>query len=98
MTLWCIWKMRNDLVFNNIEQNHSQVVIKSVNLAMQLIITFHRNLGNGQNRNDNMIKWMFPSAGKVKINTDGSSALNSSYGSYGGLARTDVALLGQLQR
>ena len=46
---------------------------------------------NSQHSNDNLIKWSFLGAGKVKINTDGSSNPNYSFGSYGGLARTDQA-------
>lgn len=46
-------------------------------------------MDNLNDSNSKLIASRFPNAGKVKINTNGSSINETGYGSYGGLARND---------
>ena len=89
-TIWHIWKMRNDFQFNDKEQSDNQVALKSINFARWVQDAFHKDNLNIHHSQPPLIRWVFPPAGFIKINTDGCCFnTNPSCGSFGGLARNE---------
>jgi hypothetical protein len=70
MTLWCIWKRRNEKVWENAE--------KDVRILVQLVrdsfgaMREERSMNDGPcvNKSNGNGIWLSPSAGKVKYNVD----------------------------
>jgi len=89
VTLWNLWKMRNDLQFNDIVICENSVARNSLTFANDIAMAFNRGTKDDKKGNETLIKWFFPPAGCIKINTDGSSSNEGSCGSFGGLVRTD---------
>lgn len=71
-TLWNIWLRRNDLQFNEKDQNWNQIVMKSIEFTKTTCLAFNNNLGDTTRADDRLIKWCFQRARRIKINTDGS--------------------------
>ena len=84
--IWNLWKMRNNFLFNNVDLHPNQVAIKSICLADNIHDAFKSNRLSGDSE-PTLIKWYLPLAGKIKLNTDGSTSNVYGYASFGGVAR-----------
>ena len=87
-TIWNLWKTRNNRHFNNIDMDHIHVATCTLKFADDIHNAFD-TLVETSTRNQDLIKWFFPRAGTVKINSDGSTFGNHRWAAYGGLARDD---------
>lgn len=83
-----IWKATNDLQFNNSRLTTDQIAIKSISLTSEIQKAFYSDSGTDMNMYPTLIRWSFPTAGKFKINTDGSVD-RWERRNFGGLARSE---------
>lgn len=88
VTLWNIWIMRNKKVFDNIDPNPVTVYTKCLQFASEIIELSTVKFGP-ISRTTKLISWNFPGAGKLKLNTDGSSRGNPGPAGYGGVFREE---------
>ena len=71
ITLYCIWKARNDVVFNNKTLDHTRIIFT----AAHLFKNYFKDKKNEEkhiNRNVENICWKPPDRDKIKLNFDGS--------------------------
>lgn len=81
ITVWTLWKARNDRQFNNVMADPNQIAIKSLNLA------FETNLIKESATPHNFINWVFPPVGIVKKNTNGSQFRDFGWAAYNKVVR-----------
>ncbi|CAA0822774.1 Polynucleotidyl transferase- ribonuclease H-like superfamily protein [Striga hermonthica] len=90
VTVWQIWKGRNDKILSDMEfivSNKIRDVLSFVH-GIQLTRSIEHHLGGfGAGRGVHLIRWTAPAMGTIKINTDGSLLTSSGMASAGGLAR-----------
>ncbi|CAL5338789.1 unnamed protein product [Camellia sinensis] len=89
ITLWLIWKEMNKEVF----ENHT----KLPHISAKLILTQAREtqdafkaILNPHYKDPQLMFWSCPIAGKLKLNTDGSSKGDPGQAGYGGLLRDEA--------
>ncbi|CAL5371297.1 unnamed protein product [Camellia sinensis] len=86
VTLWRLWKARNNVVFNQ-EAIHTQELVRQIqHEAAKIHYAFHTDHFTGDYLHFKT-NWCPPCAGKIKLNTDGCSKGNPGPAGYGGLCR-----------
>lgn len=79
--IWCVWRMRNAAVFDNLSQDIRACIRKIKSMMSNLMII--RTFGVKPNfRNNSLLKevyWYKPQPGWHKINTDGAARGNPVY-------------------
>ncbi|GAA0158288.1 hypothetical protein LIER_15362 [Lithospermum erythrorhizon] len=74
--LWCLWKSRNGVVFENISASMENIIQHGINLATDFQqatgTTFGRDEGRGQvgSAPESMSRWKPPQQNFIKINCD----------------------------
>lgn len=74
VTLWNLWKGRNNFQFNGNHINNYQIAFKSKMMVRDIQSAFDSKKDQVNSNNIRLIKWIFPNAGTSKINTNRSLA------------------------
>lgn len=67
---------------------------ESSNFASSIVHAFKQSTNTPNTNHERLIKWNFPPAGTVKVNTDGSCLGNPGPASFGGVARATIEEIG----
>ncbi|XVE58507.1 hypothetical protein DITRI_Ditri04bG0175000 [Diplodiscus trichospermus] len=89
ITIWWLWRWRNDFVFNNVVKSKEYKIVWIKDRILETINAFTKN-PVGAHARDFVIKsvrWIPPSHGWVKLNTDGSLRPSGETARGGGLVR-----------
>ncbi|KAL6975986.1 hypothetical protein U1Q18_052708 [Sarracenia purpurea var. burkii] len=85
--LWYLWLARNKKVFDGIEWDPNYITRSINSLAGDIISAFGGN--SPPPKLPKLIKWIFLTAGTLKLNTDGCSRGNPGTAGFGGVFRDE---------
>lgn len=87
VTLWYVWKHRNDILWRDKRQTGPQLVCAAMTWYDDYLKANSCPRQNQMNKANRRQQWSPPSPGIIKLNTDGSFLPSSSYGGAGGVLR-----------
>ncbi|KAM7498823.1 hypothetical protein LguiA_023237 [Lonicera macranthoides] len=87
--LWSTWKARNIFQFENSLLRKEEIVKEAMFFAKDIKSSFQQVSSSPNLKEPVLIRWNFPRAGTIKLNTDGSSMGNPGPTGFRGLARDD---------
>ncbi|CAL5382095.1 unnamed protein product [Camellia sinensis] len=86
VTIWQIWKERNRKVFHDIAPSWQRTIFLTFNYVNEIKHAFSISLTSNRLTHV-MVKWIPPSAGKIKLNIDGCARGDPGEGGFGGVFR-----------
>lgn len=89
VTLWLLWKWRNNLVFNqDAYPTYAKSIIKK--MVCEIITSRETSVkGDSPMKSETLVGWKRPKEGYFKLNTDGSYRRVSGQASAGAILRDE---------